>query len=36
MKQVMLIFAVCLAYLFLFTVNKIAANPQILIPSGGI
>ena len=34
MKQVMLIFAVCLAYLFLFTVNKIAASPQILIPSG--
>ena len=34
MKQVMLIFTVCLAYLFLFTVNKTAANPQILIPSG--
>ena len=34
MRQIMLISTVCLAYLFLLTVNKTKANSQILIPSG--
>ena len=34
MRQIMLISTVCLAYLFLLTVNKTKANSQILIPAG--